>query len=55
MDILDEIDEAIAWVENEYGFVTDVLRKAQKEIKRLRRPPPTKAEAEIEVETPHRS
>ena len=30
--IIEDIDEAIRCVENEYGFVTDVLRRAKQEL-----------------------
>lgn len=33
--LIGEIDEALDWVSNEYGFVTDVLKKAKEEILRL--------------------
>lgn len=33
--LLDEIHEAITWVENEYGFVTDVLRKCAKMVEKM--------------------
>jgi hypothetical protein len=43
--LLAEIDEAITWVESEYGFVTDVLRKARRAIEaEVWQPPETAPE-----------
>lgn len=36
--LLEEIDEAIGWVENEYGFVADVLKKARAALAALQTP-----------------
>ena len=32
MDLLNDVNEAIGWTENEYGFVTDTLKNCKKFI-----------------------
>ena len=35
--LVEEIDEAIGWVQYEYGFVTDVLRKCKAHVEAINR------------------
>lgn len=34
--LIAEVEESIGWVENEYGFVTDVLKKTSAKLTELR-------------------